>query len=347
LRTAAITAEVVSPHTISGEEVDSLSSRAGIHFSRARLEWLWEDARWLDMLAAVRCGGRLAGLLPIAVCRAPEWYDPLYDVSELTGDARLTPSGTCLIAGRGDVRGSMLFDPDLDQRERREVADRAVQAALHFARRRRLRCAALYVSAVETELSAMLGSAGLTPRPAPSRHVIRWPEPTIDSYFASLSAVQRKNVRGDWRTRDKLGLEICRTSWESVIEPAAPMINYTLVNHGYQSRHELVSMRLRRWSALVGDNGFALYATAAGKCTGYAFCWRDGDRVNVHDTAFNHGSGPADRASYLQLLIHGPVTACCELGLSKLDLGIYADEPKRLRGAAEERIDHWVQQEDW
>jgi hypothetical protein len=35
-----------------------------------------------------------------------------------------------------------------------------------------------------------------------------------------------------------------------------------------------------------------------------------------------------------------------DLGLSVLDLGIYADELKRLRGAAEERIEHWVQHEE-
>jgi hypothetical protein len=347
LRTAAITAKVVSPQTISGEEFDSLSSRAGIYFSRARLEWIWEDARWLDMLAVVWYGERLAGLLPIAVCRAPQWPDPLYDVAGLTGDTRYTPSGTCLIAGHADVHGSMLFDTTLDECERRDVADRAVQSALEFARSRRLRCVALYTSAEETELTATLNSAGLRSRPAPSRHVIRWPEPTIDSYFASLSGVQRRHVRVDWRARDELGLEISTTDWESVIEPAAPLINESLVNHGYQSRSELVRMRLRRWNAVVGDSGFALYATAAGTCTGYVFCWRDGDRVTVHDPAFKHGSAPVDRASYLQLLIHGPLAACCDLGLSVLDLGIYADEPKRRRGAAEERVDHWVQQEEW
>jgi hypothetical protein len=341
-----MTVDIVSTETISREEFEGLSSRAGMYFRRARLEWLWEDARWLDMLAAVRIGGRLAGLLPIAVCRTPQWSDPLYDVAGLTGEARFAPSGTCLIGGRADVHGSMLFDAALDQCERRAVAEGAVRSALGFARSQSLRGVALYISAEETELSAALDNAGLIPRPAPSRLIIRWPEPTIDSYFGILSGVQRKNVRGDWRARDKLGLEISTTDWKSVMELAAPLINDSLINHGYQSRSELVRMRLRRWNAVVGDSGFALCATAAGTCTGYAFCWSDCDRVAVHDVAFKHGSTAIDRASYLQLLIHGPLAACCDLGLSVLDLGIYVDELKRLRGAAEERIHHWVQQEE-
>jgi hypothetical protein len=318
-----------------------------MYFRRARLGWLWEDARWLDKLVAVRLGGRLAGLLPIAVGRAPQWSDPLYDVAALTGDPSYTPPGTCLLGGRADVHGSMLFDPAVDGRDRRTVAESAVRSALGFAHGQGLRCAALYVAAEETELSAALNDAGLVPRAAPNRLIVRWPEPTVDSYFATLSAVQRKNVRGDWRAREKLGLEIGITDWESVMAPAAPLINDSLVNHGYQSRSELVRMRLRRWKTVVGDSGFALYTTAEGTPTGYAFCWRDGDRVTVHDVAFKHGSTPVDRASYLQLLIHGPLRSCCEMGLSVLDLGIYVDELKRLRGAAEERIDHWLEQEEW
>jgi len=316
-----------------------------MYVSRSRLQWLWEDPRWLDLMAAVRYGDTLVGLLPIAVCRAPRWYDPLYDVSELTGDPGYAPSGTCLIGGRADLRASMLFDPALDHGERREVADRAVHSAMEFARAQSRRCVALYLPAEEAELSAALSDAGMTPRPAPGRHVIRWPEPTLDSYLASLTRSHRGIVRADWRIRDNLGLETKVTDWESVIAPAAPLISISLVNHGYASRSELVAMRLRRWHQVVGDRGFALCAIASGKCTGYAFCWHDGDRVIVADVAFAHGSAEVDRASYLELMIYGPLAACCDLGASVLDLGIYASEPKRLRGAAQEPQDQWVQQD--
>jgi hypothetical protein len=346
LLTAAVTVDIVPPDSISGEGFDKLSSRAGMYFRRSRFEWLWEDPRWLDVLAAVRYGGRLAGLLPIAVCRAPRWDNPLYDVAELTGQARYEPAGTCLIGGRADVRGSMLFDPALDRRERHAAAECAVRAAREFARKQGRRCAALYIPAEETELSAALSGAGMTPTPAPGRHVIRWPEPTLESYLAFLSRSHREIVRADWRTRDNLGLEVKTADWESAIEPAAPLINISLVNHGYPSRSELVRMRLRRWNAVIGDSAFALCAMAAGTCTGYAFCWRDGDRIIVHDVAFERGSSAIAHASYLDLLVYGPLAVCCDLGLSVLDLGIYSDAPKRLRGAAEEQVNQWVQREE-
>jgi hypothetical protein len=346
LLSATMTVEIVVPSSVPPEEFDRLSSRAGIFFRRGRLDWLREDPRWLDLLAAVRCGDRLVGLLPIAVCRATRWYDPLYDPPALTGEARYAPSGTCLIGGRADLHASMLFDPALDQSQRYEAAEHAVDSAQEWARKEGRRCVALYVAAEEAELGMALSGAGMTSRPAPGRHVIRWPEPTLGSYLASLTRTRRRNVRADWRTRDNLGLETKVTDWESVIAPAAPLINVTLVNHGYASRSELVRMRLRRWNEVIGDSGFALCAMASGRCTGYAFCWQDGNRVTVQDVAFERGSAAVHRASYLELLIYGPLAVCCDVGANVLDLGIYASEPKRLRGAVEEPLHLWVRQAD-
>jgi hypothetical protein len=341
---AAVTVEIVTPGSLPADAAKSLSSRAGMLFSRPRLDWLWEDTRWTDLLVSVRVAGRLAGLLPLSVSRVPRWTDTMYDIIELTGDQRFAPSATCLIAGHADIRGSMLLDFTLPAAELHRVAEHAIRAALDFAGEQRCRCAAMYVADEEAELSAALDGAGMICLPAPGRNVIRWREPTLDSYLHMLSGSHRAIVRREWRKRAALGLEAMELDWECAIDAAAPLINEIQIRHGYASHTELVRRRLRRWGAVLGDRGFALRGEAAGRCTGYGFGWRDEGRITVSELAFQPGS-PAeiDHATYLNLMIYTPLAICCRHGITALDLGIYADKPKRLRGAAAEPSHHWVQ----
>lgn len=339
-----MTTEILLPEDLRPCELDSLSSRAGIFFARPRLAWIWEDRRWTDLLVTVRRGGILIGLLPASVSRLPAWPDELYDVNKAAGEADYEPLSTCLVGGRGDIRGSMLFGLALSGRERFAVADRAVELAADHARASGQRCAGLYISACETELSAALRRAGMRPLPAPARSVIRWPEPTIQSYLAHLSASHRAIVRRDWRKRDSLGVTSVPDEWDSVAPKAAPFIADVLRRHGYQTHPRLVLMRLRRWGALVGDRGFALRARAVGKDSGYAFGWHEPGVVTMYEVGLALDSSPLSRAAYMELLIYGPIAMACARGTSTLDLGIFADEPKRLRGATVEQSFHWTAQ---
>jgi len=342
LPSSDVTAEVVQPGHVPPHLVDALSSRAGLFASRPQLEWLWEDSRWADRLVAVSQAGRLVGLLPLSISRLPNWPDQLHDVSKAADEADCTASDTYLLGGRGDIRGSILLDFSLGERERCLVASQAVQVALHVARADRRHCAALYVPAEETELSAALRTAGLTPRPAPARSVIRWPAATLDSYLAFLAGSHREIVRRDWRRRDAMGLSATSVRWDQAIEPAAPLITAILAKHGYQTHAKLVAMRLRRWGTILGPNGFALRADAAGECLGYAFGWCDSNATIVYEVGLQFDGSALSRAAYLELLIYGPLTASCDRGLRVLDLGMFANEPKRLRGASHEPACHWI-----
>lgn len=347
LPSAALTAEIVTPGSVPGYAFDNLSSRAGVFFTKPRLEWVWEDARWADWLVAVRSGDRLVGLLPLSACRVPNWYDRLYDVSELAGDERLEPARTCLIGGRADILGSILLDFTLAADELRQVAGCAVGEALKFARIEQRRCVGLYIPEAEDELSFALAGAGMAARAAPERNVIRWPEPTLDAYLGVLKRSHREVVRRDWRKRTALGLEVTAADWDRSIDAAVPLINDIQLKHGQASHCELVRRRLRRWGSVVGNNGFALCGRAAGKCAGYAFGWYDRDRITMYELAFSPGSSSeVDHAAYLNLMIYIPLAMCCQRNISTLDLGIYADEPKRLRGAVGERAYHWVEPDE-
>jgi hypothetical protein len=344
LTSAALTAEIVAPGSLPGDAFDNLSSRAGVFFTKPRLEWVWEDARWADWLVAVWSEGRLAGLLPLSACRVPNWYDRLYDVSELTGDERLEPARTCLIGGRADILGSILLDFTRPADELRQVAGCAVREALNFAHKEQRRCAALYIPEAEDELSSALDGVGMAACAAPERNVIKWPEPTVDAYLGMLKRSHREVVRRDWRKRTALGLEVTAVDWETSIDAASPLINDIQLKHGQASHSELVRRRLLRWCSVVGNDGFALRGWAAGKCTGYAFGWYDRDRITMYELAFSPGSSSeVDHATYLNLMIYTPLAMCCQRNISTLDLGIYADGPKRLRGAAGERSYHWVE----
>jgi hypothetical protein len=337
-----LTARVVKVSDISVVEVDSLSSQAGMFFQRSRLEWAWEDARWDDWLVAVRQSGRLVGLLPLSAPRLARWPDQLYDIGALTDDWRYQPGSTCVLGGRTDVRASILLDGTLSRHARELAAVRAVAAALDFARARGLHCAAAYVAADEEEFSAGLAEAGLKARPAPQRSVIRWPEPTITSYLAHLPASHREIVRRDWRKRDALGVNSSTVGWIDAIAPAAPLISAVLEKHGFQTHPKLVAIRLRRWLAILGHRAFALKTEDAGGSTGYVFGWHDRGCTIVYELGFQRISKALDPLTYLELLVYGPLAAACGQGASVLDLGLYANEPKRLRGAIGQSVYHWA-----
>lgn len=268
---ADLAADVVKAGDLGAAEVDSLSSQAGMFFQRGRLEWAWDDARWDDWLVAVRQSGRLVGLLPVSAPRLPCWPDELYDLSALTDDSRYEPGSTCVLGGRTDVRASILLDADLGLRHRELAAIRAVTVALEFARARGLRCAAAYVPASETELSCALAEAGLTPRPAPGRSVIRWPEPTMTSYLAHLPASHRQIVRRDWRKRAALGLTSSAVAWTEVITCAAPLICAALQAHGF---------------ATHPDAGHPATAPMAGHCGRPGVRAEDRGRRGLHRLCF-------------------------------------------------------------
>src|SRR5690348_13591797 len=158
---AGMTAEIIHPENLGPHELGNLSSREGIFFTRSRLDWMWEDPRWADFVIAVRNAHGLAGLLPVAVPRLAGWPDRMYDVGEVTGSADYEAPATCLLGGRADARGSMLFGHTLSGDDRYLVADCAVGALMELARERRQRCAGLYLSAREAELSAALRRAGM------------------------------------------------------------------------------------------------------------------------------------------------------------------------------------------
>lgn len=341
---ADLAADVLKAGDLSAAEVDSLSSRAGMFFKRGRLEWAWADARWDDWLVAVRQCGRLVGLLPVSAPRLPCWPDELYDISALTGDPRYEPASTCVLGGRTDVRASILLDADLSAPQRALAAVRAVAAALEFGQARGLRGAAAYVPASEEELSRALAEAGLTPYPAPRRLVIRWPEPTMTSYLAHLPASHRQIVRRDWRKRDALGLTSSAVAWTEVIACAAPLICSALEAHGFATHPTLVAMRLRRWLAIAGDRAFALRTEVGGDGTGYVFGWHDQGATIVYELGFQRISKALDAVTYAELLVYGPLAVACDQGASMLDLGMYANEPKRLRGAVGHPVYHWAYQ---
>jgi hypothetical protein len=342
-RAAELTVGVVSAGDISTVEVDSLTSAAGMFFQRSRLEWAWEDSRWDDWLVAVRRSGRLVGLLPLSAPRLSRWPDELYNIGELTGDLAFQPRTTCVLGGRTDVRASILLDGSLSSHGRELAAVRAVAAALEFARARGLRCAAAYVPACEEEFSAGLAQAGLKPRPAPRRSLIRWPEPTTTSYLAHLPASHREIVRRDWRKRDALGVTSSAVGWKDAIAPGAPLISAVLEKHGFQTHPTLVAMRLRRWLAILGDRAFALKTQGPGGCTGYVFGWHDRGRTVVYELGFQRNSKALDAITYAELLVYGPLAAACGQGISVLELGLYANEPKRLRGAIGQPVYHWAE----
>ncbi|MDQ2813597.1 MAG: hypothetical protein M3Z75_17455 [Actinomycetota bacterium] len=338
----AMAAEIILAENLQLYELESLSSRAGIFFARSRLEWMWEDPRWTDFVVAVRNAYGLAGLLPVSMSRLAGWPDRLYDVSEVTGVAGYAAPVTCLLGGRADACGSMLFGRALTGEGRHLAADCAVGMLMELARERRLRCAGLYISAREAELSAALRRARMRAHPAPARSFIRWPEPTTESYLDHLTGSHRAIVRRDWRKRDALGLRCVPGAWHELSDEAAPAIASILVKHGYQSHPRLVRMRLRRWGAVAGDHGFALRAETAGTAAGYAFGWHDQNVTTMYEVGIAQDRSPLSQAAYLELLVYGPVAAACARGISALDLGMFAAEPKRLRGAIAQPIFHWT-----
>lgn len=337
-----MTAEITLPENLGPYELGNLSSREGIFFTRSRLEWMWEDPRWADFVVAVRNAHGLAGLLPVSVPRLAEWPDRLYDVSKVTGSAGYEAPATCLLGGRADARGSMLFGRALSGDERYLVADCAVGALMELARDRRQRCAGLYISVREAELSGALRRAGMRAYPAPARSVIRWPEPTVEAFLDHLTGSHRAVVRRDWRKREALGLSCVPGAWDDLADEAAPAIASILGKHGYQSHPRLVRMRLGRWGVIAGDRGFALRAGTASTAIGYAFGWHDQDVTTMYEVGFAQDRSPLSRAAYLELLVYGPVAAACAGGISALDLGMFAAEPKRLRGATAEPAFHWT-----
>jgi hypothetical protein len=337
-----MTAEIILPENLRPDELENLSSRAGIFFTRSRLEWIWEDPRWTDFMVGVRNVHGLAGLLPVSVPRLAGWPDRMYDVSEITGAPGYEAQATCLVGGRADARGSMLFGRALGSEDRGLVADCAVGTLMELARERRQRCAGLYISAREAELSAALRRARMRAHPAPARSVIRWPEPTIEAYLDHLTGSHRAIVRRDWRKREALGLSCVPGAWDDLADEAAPAIASILGKHGYQSHPRLVRMRLRRWGAIAGNRQFALRAETADTAAGYAFGWHDQDVTMMYEVGFAQDRSPLSRAAYLELLVYGPVAAACARGISALDLGMFAAEPKRLRGAIAEPVFHWT-----
>jgi hypothetical protein len=334
--------EVTLPAEVRPHQFDALSSRGGISLSRRRLEWLWKDSRWTDLLITVRNHGKLVGVLPCSFPRIPIWPDEEYNIGNLIAGQDYAPASACLLGGRCDVRASMLFDPGVPGPQRRLVAVCAVEAAASFAESNLRRCAALYVSAEEAELSAALRASGMTPYPAPPRSVIRWAAPTVDSYLGSLKASHRQVVRRDWRLRGSLGLRTTMVGWHDAVDDAAPLISEVLTRHGHQSHPSLVSMRLNRLGSILGKDGFALRSAAGGEALGYAFGWYERDQVTMYEIGVRPDPSPLHRCSYYDLLVHAPVAAACARGITALDLGLFAVTPKRLRGAVPEPMQHWT-----
>jgi hypothetical protein len=336
-------AEITRADEIPAEDYELLSSRAGMFFNRCRLEWAWEDIRWDNVLVAVRRSATLVGLLPLSIPRIGRWPDSAYDVSTLTGDRHLDADNVCLMGGSSDVRASILLHNRLSPHDRKLVALAAVEASQQFGRAKNLRCAAVYVPTEEEELSSALAETGMKPHPAPSRSVIRWSQPTLDSYLRGLSASHREIVRRDWRKRQALGLRTETMDWQDAIEPAAPLIDAVLKKHEFQSHSKLVAMRLSRWQSILGHRSFAMCTEAAGRILGYSFGWHDEHRTTVYEVGFDQDSTDLSHLSYLDLMVYGPIEVACNNGITALDLGFYATEPKRLRGAAGEPVNHWIQ----
>jgi len=338
----SLRSEITLPAQVPPHQFDALSSRGGVSLSRRRLEWLWKDSRWTDLLITVKRHGKLVGVLPCSFPRIPTWPDQEYNVGNLIAGQDCAPASACLLGGRCDARASMLFDPAVPDRQRRLVAACAVETGANFAESAFRRCAALYVSAEETELSAALRASRMTPHPAPPRCVIRWPAPTVDSYLDSLKASHRQVVRRDWRLRGALGLQTTMVGWHESVDDAAPMICDVLIKHGRESHPRLVSMRLNRLGRILGKDGFALRSSAGDKALGYAFGWYERDKVTMYEIGVRPGPAPLHRCSYYDLLVHAPVAAACARGITTLDLGLFAVTPKRLRGAVPELMQHWT-----
>jgi hypothetical protein len=85
-----------------------------------------------------------------------------------------------------------------------------------------------------------------------------------------------------------------------------------------------------------------LRADVAGECSGYSFGWSDGGTITMYEVGYHRGYSAASQATYLELLIYGPMAMSCDRGISVLDLGMFSDKPKRLRGATAEPVFHWV-----